>query len=160
MTLYEITGEFLRLYELATTMEDLKAFSDTLEGLQGDLAVKAKGYVEVMKQIEMEANECDAVIQKFTEKKKARENAYSRMKSALYDAMNTAELKELEAGDYMLKIIPNGGVAPLVISGDVPDNFMKLKYEADKTLIRKALEEGKELPFAHLEPRGTHLEIK
>ena len=160
MTLYEIQGEFLRLYELATTMEDLKAFSDTLEGLQGDLAVKAKGYVEVMKQIEMEANECDAVIQKFTEKKKARENALSRMKSALYDAMNTAELKELEAGEYKLKIVGNGGGAPLVISGNVPDNFMKLKYEADKTLIRKALEEGKELSFAHLEPRGTHLEIK
>lgn len=160
MTLYEIQGEFLRLYELATTMEDLKAFSDTLEGLQGDLAVKAKGYVEVMKQIEMEANECDAVIQKFTEKKKARENALSRMKSALYDAMNTAELKELEAGEYKLKIVNNGGAAPLVISGNVPDNFMKLKYEADKTLIRKVLEDGIELSFAHLEPRGTHLEIK
>lgn len=160
MTLYDIQGEYLRLYELATTMDDIQAFSDTLDSLNGDLSVKAKGYVEVMKQLEMEQNECDAIIQKFTDKKKARENALNRMKSALYDSMNIAGLTEIEAGNYKLKIVGNGGVEPLVISGDVPDSFYKLKYKVDKSLIRKALEKGEELDFAHLEPRGTHLEIK
>lgn len=160
MTLYDIQGEYLRLYELATTMEDITAFSDTLEGLNGELEVKAKGYIEVMKQLEMEQNECEAVIEKFRAKKEARENAVKRMKAAIYDAMNIAGLKEIEAGDYKIKVVNNGGKEPLVIDGEVPESFYKLKYEVDKELIRKALDKGEVLDFAHLEPRGTHLDIR
>lgn len=160
MTLYDIQGEYLRLYELATSVDDITAFSDTLECLNGELEVKAKGYVEVMKQLEMEQKECDAVIEKFKAKKEARENAVKRMKSAIFDAMNIAGLKEVDAGDYKIKIVGNGGKEPLVIDGEVPESFYKLKYEVDNELIRKALEKGEELDFAHLEPRGTHIVIR
>ena len=74
--------------------------------------------------------------------------------------MDAAQLTELKAGEYTLKIAKNGGKQPLVIDSTVPDNFMKIKYEPDNDLIRQAIEEGKEVPFAHLEERGRHLNIK
>lgn len=160
MTLYDLKGEFLRLYELATQEEDRQAFLDTLEALKGELEVKAAGYVHVMKQIEMEEKECDAVIEAFKAKKELRKNSRKRMAEALLDAMDIAGISEIKAGEYNAKIAKNGGLQPLKIDGDVPDEFMKVIYEADKDLIRKTLAEGNKLDFARLEERGRHLNIK
>ena len=56
-SLFDLQGDFLALYELATSEGDEQAFLDTLEGLMGELEVKAGGYVHVIKQLEMEADE-------------------------------------------------------------------------------------------------------
>lgn len=163
MTLFDIKGEFFRLYELAVQNDDPEceeAFNNALDDLKTDLAGKSAGYVHVIKQLDMEADECDKVIEAFKAKKEARKNHIAKMKNALLDAMDAAQLTELKAGEYTLKIAKNGGKQPLVIDSTVPDNFMKIKYEPDNDLIRQAIEEGKEVPFAHLEERGRHLNIK
>lgn len=159
-SLYELTGEFHALYELATSEEDQQAFLDTLEGLKGELEVKAGGYVHVIKQLTMEAEECDKVIEAFKAKKATRDNNVKRMKEALLNAMDAAEIDTLTAGEYTLKIANNGGAQPLKIDGDVPDSFSKVIVEPDNKKIRDALMEGQKLDFAHLEPRGRHLNIK
>lgn len=158
-SLYDIESDFLALYELATTEGDEQAFLDTLEALKGELEVKAGGYVHVIKQLEMEADECDKVIDAFKAKKATRTNNVKRMKEALMQAMDIAGVDKLPAGEYTLKIARNGGVQPLVL-GEVPDSFMKVKLEPDTEKIRKALNDGEELDFAHLEERGRHLNIK
>ena len=158
-SLYDLTGEFKALYELAVDDEDPQAFLDTLEGLKGELEVKAGGYVHVIKQLEMEVDECDKVIDAFKAKKATRTNNVKRMKEALMQAMDIAGVDKLPAGEYTLKIAKNGGVQPLVL-GDVPDNYMKVKLEPDTDKIRKALNDGEDLSFAHLEERGRHLNIK
>lgn len=160
MTLYDIQGEFLQLYQMATEDGDEQAFLDTLESLQGELEVKAGGYTNIIKQLEMEMNECDKAMNAFKAKKELRANHIKRMKEALINAMDIAGLDELPAGNYTLKIAKNGGVQPLKIDGDVPDTFMKVVYEVDNAKIRDALKEGQELEFAHLEERGRHLNIK
>ena len=160
MTLYDLQGEFLALYELATQEDDEQAFLDTLEALKGELEVKAAGYVHVIKQLEMEEDECDKAIAAFRAKKAVRDNNVKRMKEALIGAMDVAGIDSIKAGEYTLKIGKNGGLQPLKIDGEVPDNFKKIIYEDDKDLIRKTLAEGKELDFAHLEERGRHLNIK
>ena len=159
-TLWNLTGEFQSLYELATEEDDEQAFLDTLEALKGELEVKAEGYVHVIKQLDMEANECRKVMEAFKAKKEIRDNHIKRMKEALLLAMEAAEIDTLPAGEFTLKIAKNGGLQPMVITGEVPDSFKKVIYEDDKDLIRKALNDGGELEFAHLEPRGKHLNIK
>ena len=162
MTLYDIKGEYLRLYELATDEEDPQAFLDTLESLNADLAEKSAGYVSVIKQLDMESDECDKVIEAFKCKKEIRQNNVKRLKEALINAMDIANLKELKAGSYTLKIANNGGKAPLSIPDEskVPERFMKIRYEPDKELIRKTIEDGTDLPFAEIKERGRHLSIK
>ena len=160
MTLFNLIGEFELLYQYATDEDDEQAFLDTLESLKGDLSNKAAGYVSVINQLAMEVAECDKVIKAFREKKEQRENSIKRMKEALMLAMDVAGVESIPAGDYTLKIVKNGGVQPLKITGEVPDNFKKIIYEDDKDLIRKALNDGEELSFAHLEERGRHLNIK
>ena len=165
MTLFDIKGEFFRLYELAVQNDDPEceeAFNNALEDLKTDLAGKSAGYVHVIKQLDMEAEECDKVIEAFRAKKEARKNHIAKMKNALLDAMDAAQLTEIKAGEYTLKIAKNGGKAPLEIPDEslVPERFMKIKYEPDKELIRKTIEDGTCLPFAEIKERGRHLTIK
>lgn len=161
-TLFDLREEFKALYELAIAegAEEEQAFLDTLEALKGELEIKANGYTHVIKQLEMESKECENVIAAFKAKKEVRENHIKRMKQALIEAMDAAGVDSIPAGEYTLKIARNGGLQPLKIDGVVPDNFKKIIYEDDKDLIRKALNDGEELGFAHLEERGRHLNIK
>ena len=163
-TLYDITGGYLRLYDLMTNAEEIdeEAIKDTLESLNFDLANKSAGYVNVICQLDMEAEECDKAIEFFKHKKEIRQNNVKRLKEALLNAMDIANLKELKAGSYTLKIANNGGKAPLSIPDEskVPERFMKIRYEPDKELIRKTIEDGTELPFAEIKERGRHLSIK
>jgi hypothetical protein len=160
MTLYDIQGEYLRLYDMVT--EDDEALEDTLASLNLDLSDKSEGYVAVIKQLEMESDECDKVIAQFQEKKKARQNSIKRLKDALLSAMDIANLTELKAGSWTLKVAKNGGKAPVEIPDEaaVPESYMRIKYEVDKDLIRKDLEEGKDLGFATLGERGRHINIR
>lgn len=160
MTLYDIQGEYKRLYELATDEEDEQAFLDTLECLDAELEDKGKGYAYIVKQLEMEADECNKMMAFFKRKKEIREAHAKRLKEAYIKAMDVAGKDTIKCGEYTLKIKGNGGQQPLKIDGEVPANYMRIKYEVDNELIRKAIAEGKELPFAHLEPRGRHLEIR
>ena len=163
-TLFEITNEFQALYEFATTAElgelDEQAYADTLNGLIGELEIKSAGYVAVINQLDMEQKKAEELAKAFKEKADVRKNNIKRLKDALKWAMINTGQKEITAGDFTIKLQNNGGKAPLKITGAVPDNFKRIIYEVDTELIRKRLEVGEELDFAHLEERGKHIVIK
>ena len=159
-SLFDITADFVALYELATDPEcDEQVFQDTLEGLMGELEIKSAGYVNVIKQLEMEAKQADEVAKAFMDKKKVRENHIKRMKEALKKAMETIGTDKVEAGNFTIKLQKNGGLAPLTITGEVPQNMTKVIVEPDGDKIREFLKNN-ECEWAHLEPRGTHVVIK
>lgn len=159
--LFDITKEFQQLYDLATDPEvDPDVFSDTLEALTGELEVKGRGYVCVIKQLEMEAKQAKEISQQFVDKQKLRENRIKHMKDTLLYAMSKIGTDKIEAGEWTIKVQKNGGLQPMIIDGEVPHNYTIIVEEPNKEKIRKALESGEELDFAHLEERGKHISIK
>lgn len=160
LTLFDIVGEFHELYELATDPEvDPQILADSLESVQGQLEVKASGYVQVIKQLEMEAKQADEVAKAFNEKKKIRENNIKRLKEALKGAMEATGQSQVAAGDFTIKLQKNGGLAPLTITGEVPQNMTKVIVEPDGDKIREFLKNN-ECEWARLEERGMHIVIK
>lgn len=161
-TLFEITNDLETLYEMATDPEcDAQALADTIEGAMGELENKASSYVYVIKQLEMEQEKAEAVSKDFADKAKLRGNNLKRIKEAIMSTMDRLGLKELEAGDYTIKIQKNGGREPLVLDHpeNVPDNLTKVTIEPDKDKIREYLKDN-EVEWAHIEPRGRHIAIK
>ena len=161
-TLFEITDEFERLYQMAIDEElSDEAFDGTFEMIMADLEVKAGGYSSVIKQIEMEADKAEELEKEFKRKKEVRQRRAKAMKEAIKYAMEVANVKELNAGKFTIKIKKNGGLEPLVIDRpeEVPDNMKIIKVENDNKLIREHLKDHQE-PWAHLEERGSHIEIK
>lgn len=158
-TLYELTGEVLELKDLLCDPEvDEQTVLDTLEAVQGELEAKAEGYVKVIRTLEAEAKSFDAEADFFKQKALVRKNNIKRMKEALLNAMiATGHEGGLNAGQFTLKVQKNGGLAPLHITGDVPEEMMK--KEPDNDLIREYLKDH-EASWAHFEERGRHLAIK
>ena len=158
-TLFELTTDMQALYALATEEDDEQAFLDTLEGLKGMIQDKAASYVDVIQQLDMEAAKADIMAKQFAQKHDIRKNNVKRMKEALMWAMDQMDVKEMPAGDYTIKVVKNGGVQPLKITGEVPDNMTKVTVEPDNAKIREYLKDH-EADWAHLADRGVHLTIK
>lgn len=158
MTLFEITAEFRSLYEIAAE-DDAAALADTLEGMIPVLQEKAAGYVAVINQLDMEAKKADELSKAFKAKADARNNSIKALKNALIVAMDAAQQTELPAGDFTIKIAKNGGVQPLEITGEVPENMTKVTIEPDNTKIRAFLKNNT-CDWAHLCERGRHIVIK
>ena len=160
-SLFEIVNEFKDLYDLATSEDlDQQIFDDTLEAITGELEAKSAGYVAVIQQLEMEADKAEELEKHFRAIKDARDNAVKRMKDRMLFALTELDKKEIAAGDFTVKVRGNGGKQPMDIDDElVPDSYRKVVLEVDKDKIRKALEDGEQLSFARLRPRGKHIKI-
>lgn len=161
--LFNIVGEFNELYEMATSEEEQaeQVFIDTLESLKGELTQKAAGYVAVMNRLDMEMKKAEEIEKRYKAIKESRKNAIQRMKDACLWACDELGVKEIDAGDMTIKVKNNGGQLPLIIDKpeSVPENLTKITIEPDKAKIREYVENN-ECDFAHLEPRGRHIEVK
>lgn len=161
-TLYEITGDYLRLLEMLEEEENIdpQAFADTLEGIEGEFEIKADGYARVLKELAAEAVKYDAEIQRMTARRDSLNNRSKMLKQHLYDSMKATGKLKFKTDLFSFGIQKNGGLQPMEIVPDVniPDEY--LHKEPDNTKIREALKNGAELPFAVLKERGDHLSIR
>jgi len=166
-TLYELTGEYLALSDMLMDDEvDEQTVLDTLEGVKGEIEIKAEGYVKVLRSIEAQAETYAKEAEAFAKKAMTAKNRAESLKKALFTAMTEMDIPEIKTDLFKLKIVNNGGIQPLWVTEDIneiPEDFIRIKREADKGKIAehlKSLPEDVELPWAHLEPRGKHLSIK
>ncbi len=161
-TLYEITGDYLRLLEMLEEEEsiDHQAFEDTLEGIEGEFEIKADGYARVLKELTAEAGKYDAEIQRMTARRDSLNNRSNMLKQHLYESMKATGKTKFKTDLFSFGIQKNGGLQPMEIVPDmeIPDEYCR--KEPDNTKIREALKNGAELPFAVLKERGEHLSIR
>ena len=158
MTLYEITKDFQDLLELMNDPDvPPEVIADTMEGIEGAFEVKADNYITLIKSLETDNYGDKEEIERLNARVKRRSDNIARMKERLMNAMNLTGKKKLPTEHYVLSIAKNGGLAPLVVTGNVPADYCRM--EPDNSKIRAALDQG-ELDFAHLGERGTHLAIR
>lgn len=159
-TLFELVDEMQELYDMAIDPDtDPEALDGSIESVMGAIEVKACSYANLIKQLEMEQKQAEMVSQAFADKARVRKNNIKRMKEALMYAMERLDKKDLPAGAFTFKIQKNGGVQPLKIDGEVPQNMTKIIVEPDNDKIREFLKENT-CDWAHLEERGKHVVIK
>jgi len=79
--LLDLTGEYLELLTMAEDEDvDIECLKDTMEAIEGEIEIKADGYVRVMKQIIGDAEVLDEEIKRLTARKKALENKADYLK--------------------------------------------------------------------------------
>lgn len=159
-TLFELVDEMQELYDMATDPDtDPEALEGSIESVMGAIEVKSCAYANLIKQLEMEQNQAEMVSKAFADKARVRKNNVKRLKEALMIAMDRLDMTALPAGAFTFKIAKNGGLQPLKIDGEVPQNMTKVIVEPDNDKIREFLKDN-ECEWAHLEERGRHIVIK
>lgn len=161
-TLYKLTSEYEALLTLGDSEDpdDRQCFLDTLEGLTGEIELKADSYAVVISEFDAQIEKIDKEIARLSAIRSACDNSVQTMKRRLMQAMKDMDMPEIKTDFHTFKIQKNGGKRKVEVTGDVPDSYTKIIYQPDMERIRSDLEDGKELEFAELAPRGEHLRIK
>ena len=109
-TLYELSDEYIYLLGLLEDPEvDNEIINDTLEGITGEIEVKAEGYVRVIRQMEADALARKEEAKRLTEAARTYENGVKRLKDYLFSTMKALDMPEINTGIHKLKIVNNGG---------------------------------------------------
>lgn len=148
MNLYEINQELAKkmtaLGELLLAGETpTDEQTDELIDLQGDLASKLTSYGYVVKNLTGELDTVDSEIKRLTAIKKAKANHIELLKNRMMAAMQDNGMDKI--ADPVLPIRLQNSPASVRISTDLdglPSKFVKVKYDADKTALVKALKDG------------------
>jgi len=163
MTLYDLKTEYMQLLEMMEDPEvDPEVLADTMEAVGGELADKADSYIIIIKELEADIEKRSKEIDRQKKAVDSETANIKRMKQAVMDAMQATGQKKLQTEHFSLSVVRNGGLQPLRLDdvGKIPEAYLVWKPEADTKKIRDALASGKQLDFAHLEERGTRLNVR
>lgn len=163
MTLYEITEDYKRLLAFAESDDiDFVALKDTFEALDGELEVKADGYAKVMAQLKADYEAINVEIERLKKRQTTIGSNIDKMTELLKTAMETTGKTDFKTELFTFKVVNNGGVQPIKITGDVPAEFLKSKMVVanDTEKIREYLTKNGNTAWAELQERGRRLSIK
>lgn len=138
---------------------DKQMILDTLESIDGEIEDKADNYAKIIKGMEAKKDARKAEAKRLTDSASVLDNRIKYLKQNLFNTMKDTGKIKFTTDLFAFRIQKNGGKRALTIDGKVPKEYTKTIIENDTDKIRQALEDGKELKFAHLEPQSESLRI-
>ena len=162
--LYELAAEYRADAEKLADMDlDEQTLADTLEGLGGELEVKAQNVVMFTRNLEATAAAIKDAEAQMAARRKALENRAAGLRRYVLENMQFAGIQKIECPFFKLSIRDNPAAVEIYEPGLIPAQFMKQPEppppSPDKTAIKAAITAGTEVPGAKL-TKGTRLEIK
>lgn len=152
--LYQLTNNYETVLNMLYDEDvDEQMILDTLEGIEGEIEDKADGYAKIIKELEAKRDARKAEAKRLSDSAKIFDNRVNALKQNLFNAMKQTGKTKFATDLFTFNIAKNGGLQKITIEGEVPEEYTKTVVENDTDKIRQALEAGKSLPFAHLEPR-------
>ena len=166
--LVDLKGEWLKVAEMSLDPEvDPQVISDTLEAIEGEIEVKAEGYMAVIRKLQYEKTAVAArkeYVNQILKELRAMENHLDNRETWLKENMKETMIaigkEKIKLDTVSLNVRKAGGQQKLEkVADKVPDNFKKIVYEDDDEKIREYLKDHT-CDWARLLPRTTYLEIK
>lgn len=160
MKLYELTGQYLELEEMAANGEiDEQTFVDTMESITEDIKSKADGYARVIRNLEANVEAYKNEEERLYSKRKTLENNIKRMKSNLQYCMCVTGEKKFKTELFSFNV--KKGPKKLVVDKieDVPEEFLIMQEPKVNTKALKEFVADNEVSYAHLE-QGESLVIR
>lgn len=162
-TLFEVAANYRALAEkLHDTDLDDKTIEDTLESESGDLVEKLTNVGFVIRNIDAEVSAMKDAEEKISARRKSKENRIARLKAyALANMLATGKTK-IESPYFVMGLRNNPESVVIDAESQIPADYMRevpATYSPDKTLIKKAIQDGFTVPGCHL-TRTQSLQIK
>lgn len=152
--LYQLTNNYETVLNMLYDEDvDEQMIFDTLESIEGEIEDKADEYAKIIKELEAKRDARKIESKRLTNSALIFDNRIKSLKQNLFNAMKQTGKTKFTTDLFTFNIAKNGGKQALAIDGEVPKEYTKTIVENDTDKIRQALENGENLPFAHLEPR-------
>lgn len=149
-TLYELTGQFLDIYNMEL---DDETKADTLDSMDWntDYENKVENYIKVIKNTEADMEARKNEIKRLTELNRADERKNERLKEALKDSMDLTGHERVDT--KLFKVSFRKSEAVEVDDLLLPEAYKVATYKPDKKRLKEDLKNGLEILGAKLVER-------
>lgn len=163
--LYELTENYLIVQEMLYDDEtDQQVILDTLEAIDGEFEYKADCYAKLMKNMIADAKAIEEEENRLYARRKALESRVQSLKDMLQYNMQAIGKTKFKTTLFSFNIQKNGGKQKLTIDVDsvydLPSEYQVAQDPIPNTEAIRELLSTKQVPWAHLEPRGESLRIR
>lgn len=149
--------------KLADLELDDQTIADTLEGMSGELEVKATATAMVVRNMQAVAASIKDAEASMAARRKALEARADRLMAYLLANMQHAGIQKIDSPHFTVSVKANPPSVAINEPGLIPEEFMRQAEPPppapDKKAIAEALKAGREVPGAHL-ARGIRLDIR
>ena len=164
LTLYEISNDYREAVDKLTDMDlPPEAVQDTLEGLKGDLTVKATNVAMFTRNLDSLANQIREAEQTMAHRRKVLENRSETIRHYIKTCMESAGVSKIECPYFKMSIKRNPPSVEIEDESLVPAGFLRQAPPPppvpDKKLIAERLSMGEIVEGTKLIQK-TRLEIK
>lgn len=165
LTLYELAAEYR---EDAEKLADLdlppEVIADTLDGMGGDLEVKAQNVIMFVRNLESLAAQIKDAEAQMAARRKSVENRAAHLRDYTLTCMQMAGVAKIEGPMMRISLRANPASVEIFDERMVPPDYMRQPETPppapDKKLIAQAIKDGYEVPGAKLVTGKMRLEIK
>ena len=160
-TMYELTADYMAVLNMALDPDiPPEAIADTLEGISGEIEIKAENSAVIMQELTAESEKLDAEIKRLTERKKQFENNAATIKQRIYDAMKATGKEKFKTTLFSFSIGKNPVKLVIDDAEKIPRKYLiPQPAKVDNLKLKEDLKAGKTCSYAHLE-QGESLKIK
>lgn len=146
--LYEMTQQMRELAEMLNSDDEslVLAIQDTMQGIEGEIAVKAEAIVMLSRNMAGDIAALDVEIERLTDLKRVRTNGHTKLMDYLKRNMEAAGIKNIDRPLFKITLVT--GTEKCVIDDEkaVPDDYVSVKTNVtpDKRAILAYLKEIRE----------------
>lgn len=162
-SLYQIQAQYQHDAALLADLDlDDQTLIDTLESMSGDLEAKATNTIFVARNLRSTADAIRQAEAAMAARRKAMEARADALELRVFQAMLDTGISKIESPHFALKIANNPASVDVFDNLQVPADCMReipATSAPDKALIKKALQDGFDVPGARL-VYGQRLSIK
>lgn len=163
LTLYNLAAEYREACERLCDLDlDEQTLRDTLEGMGGELEVKARNVAMFARDLEATAASIKEAEVQMSKRRKAIENKAAGIRKYLFDSMQFAGVQRIECPQFVMAIKNNPPAVDVFDHLQVPAEFMKQPEPpppaVDKAKVKDAIKAGQEVPGCRL-VHGQRLDI-
>ena len=125
LKLYEITGEYLTLCQMAEDADvDATVFAATLASIQGELEVKADSYAMIITNLNGDVEKIDKEIERLSHMKKVLKNRTNHLKNNLENAMKMMDVRKLKTDFRSYSIQKNPQSLNIIDESKIPAEYL------------------------------------
>lgn len=128
-------------------------------GKEYDINAKVDSICSLIREYGARAEAQKEEAKRLNDRAKVAENKVKRLKDWLVYCMDNAGYKSLKTGIFEASL-REASQQSIEITGDVPDPYLIVKKEIDKTAIKDAIKAGVIIDFARLLPKTKYVAIK
>jgi hypothetical protein len=161
--LYALVEQYRELERLDVEEIDDQALADTLEGLKGEITVKATNCALFARNIETFADTVDEAAAQMAERAKRLRRKADSIRAYLLDQMRGAGISKIQAPEFTVSIRKNPAAVQIAPDAAIPQEYMVVPEppppRPDKRKLAEALKSGETIDGVRLE-QSERLDIR